>query len=441
MKKILLLFFLLSCCVMYGQISTAELPYSWDDERNIIPLSSIPVKTMPHLDFEALQKEDLENAGVGPYRFGYSHTVNLTLENSGLWTTTEDGGKLWRLRIASPDARSLNLLYDKFWLPEGAKFFLYSEDKKQHLGAFTSRNNKGTKEDIKGFATTFLFAKTIVLEYYEPANITENGILSVSRIISGYRNIYDSSNSKIFADGPGYDPNCFVDVNCHPDWHQGKKDAVALIIFGVHACSGALLNTTAHDNRPVFLTANHCFEETVSLEDYIFHWNFEAEIECDTTINYTYPDPLKTTKGARLLAKREDTDFMLLELDVDPATNYYVKPYYLGWERTLFSSPVGFCIHHPLGLPKMITLIMDKILIFGEPYYLSPPYSLWWINIHKGIFLDGSSGSPLMNVNRRVIGQLLGGAPPMCPPKMGILIGPSLVVLTFLGMAVIVAKD
>jgi hypothetical protein len=29
-----------------------------------------------------------------------------------------------------------NLLYDKFWLSDGAKFFIYSEDKKQHIGAF-----------------------------------------------------------------------------------------------------------------------------------------------------------------------------------------------------------------------------------------------------------------------------------------------------------------
>ena len=427
MKKILILFSLLFG-VVYGQISTAELPYSWNDERNIIPLSSIPVETMPNLDFEALHKEDVENSGIGPRRFGYSHEVNLTLENSGLWTTTPDGGRLWTLRIFSPDARSLNLLYDKFWLPEGAKFFLYTEDKKQHLGAFTSRNNKGNREEIKGFATTFLFAKSIILEYYEPAGITENGVLSVSQIISGYRTVYEGSNSK--GDDPGHDPQCFIDVNCHPDWHQGTKDAVALVVFGGYCCSGALLNTTANDNRPVFLTAHHCFKDDIPYVHYTFHWEYEDPYPCDEYIDVPHPDDTKSTSGANLLAKREETDFMLLELIEDPAANYYVKPYYLGWERTSTSQYSGFCIHHPLGLTKMISIAQysidnyPKYICWGKDpetgectQGISQPNTHWLVIFTRGITFGGSSGSPLLNDHRRVIGQLHGGNLPFeCPP-------------------------
>jgi hypothetical protein len=410
----------------YGQTSTGEQPYSWENGRGEVNISSTPIITMPNLDFKTLQREDEENEGLDiPYRFGFMHEVNLSLTNSGLWQTTSDGGRLWTLRIYSPDALSLNLLYDQFWLPEGAKFFLYSEDIKEYLGAFTSQNNKGDKENIKGFATSFLFTKSIVLEYYEPADIHETGIISISKIVSGYRNIYDSK----LRDIPGNDDySCLVDVNCYSYWVEKEKNAVALMIMGNGACSGALLNTTANDNRPVFLTANHCFHSEVGFDQYVFYWNFEANKECDTVVLLTYPDPIKSTSGASLLAKREDSDFMLLSLEDDnPALNTNITVYYLGWERTGTSFPHGFCIHHPVKLSKMITITLDPIINY--PYKMcwdedciggiSPPNTHWYINIYRGIVFYGSSGSPLMNDNKRVIGQLHGGNLPMCPPENG----------------------
>ena len=124
MKRILFICTFLGCffCTVKAQISTEEQPYSWG--KGEIAVVSIPVISLPSLDLEKLAKEDAVNEGLAvPFRFGFPHEVNLSLSNSGVWKTTADGSRLWTLRIYSPDALSLNLLYDDFWLPEAPSFF------------------------------------------------------------------------------------------------------------------------------------------------------------------------------------------------------------------------------------------------------------------------------------------------------------------------------
>ena len=110
MKRILLtcLFLGFFCCAIKAQISTDEIPYSWNKGIDETVKQATPTVTLPNLDFEAIDKEDLENEGIGPVRFGFSHDVNIDLSNSGTWQKTPDGGRLWTLKIVSPDALSLN---------------------------------------------------------------------------------------------------------------------------------------------------------------------------------------------------------------------------------------------------------------------------------------------------------------------------------------------
>jgi hypothetical protein len=424
MKKIMICVFLgFFVYAIQAQTGTNELPYSWEKGKGEVTIGSIPIVNMPNLDLETLNREDLESEGSGiPYRFGFSHDISLSLTNSGIWQTTKDGGRLWTLRIYSPDALSINLLYDKFWIPNGAKFFLYSEDMKQHIGAFTSTNNKGDRENMLGFATSFLFTNSIVLEYYEPEEIIGNGIISISNIISGYRSV-----SKREPDPP---PTCMININCFQgnNW-QEEKNAVACMVMGNHCCSGALLNTTANDQTPVFLSADHCFVDTISTHQWMFYWNYDSPYRgCDTLMIAPYSN-LSTT-GATLLAKRQDTDFMLLNLaEDDPAFNNNVTVYYLGWDRDTVPYPGGeesACIHHPLGFSKAISKTQNEIENYpdyipwkdkyGNVIELSYPNTHWLVNFTNGSVYSGSSGSPILRPNKRVIGQLHGGNSYCVPP-------------------------
>jgi hypothetical protein len=73
MRRIILVLFLgLFCFAVKAQISTKEIPFSW--ENAISRSASIPEVIMANLDMEKLQEEEL---GV-PSRFGFLHSVDIT---------------------------------------------------------------------------------------------------------------------------------------------------------------------------------------------------------------------------------------------------------------------------------------------------------------------------------------------------------------------------
>ena len=240
---------------------------------------------MPALDMNRIEQEDVQDEANGlPPRFGYPHEVSLNLENSGRWQELSNGDRLWQLTIRCPQALSINLLYDRFWLPEGGKFFIYTTDRKHSIGAFTSVNNKGDRENVRRFATGLLYGDEVTLEYYQPRQVAEQAIISIAYVVQGYRYIELPNN--MTTRGLGSSGGCHVYVNCTEgqNW-QKEKNAVAMILInGIRCCTGSLVNNTAKDYRPLFLTANHCLNGAKAGENlnyWIFWWHYEAP-ECSS---------------------------------------------------------------------------------------------------------------------------------------------------------------
>ena len=138
-----------------------------------------------------------------------------------------------------------------------------------------------------------------------------------------------------------------------------------MVLNGNYKGSGSLINTTANDARPLFLTANHCMkyankdaEGDSILTSWLFYWHYESP-GCTST------DPLfkKSTSGATLIANDSTSDFALLRLTENPKDGLNITPYYLGWDRTGNPGTGGVGIHHPRGDIKKITT--DR-LIFSQ---------------------------------------------------------------------------
>ena len=222
-KTIILFVSLCSFANMKAQLSTNEKPVSFgrESEMRVKHRSENPIITMPQLDMVKITEEDKDTKErKAPPRFGYKHKVNYNLNNSGVWHELPNGDKLWQLNIVFPEAMSVNFCYDKFWLPEGGKFFVYSKDKKQYYGAFTSRNNKGAKEHLRGFATGLIYGSDVVLEYYQPKEVTTDAIISIDYIVHGYK----STRNEEY--GFNHSGSCMVNVNCYSSrfkWWNHRK--------------------------------------------------------------------------------------------------------------------------------------------------------------------------------------------------------------------------
>lgn len=400
-----------------AQLSTNEKPISFNRESElaVISRSSIPIVTTPQLDMEKIAKEDEEDELYDmPPRFGYSHFVNYDLDNSGTWFELPNGDKLWQLEVVCPGALSVNFCYDKFWVPEGGKFFVYSKDRKHTIGAFTSRNNKGDRENIRGFATGLIYGDNVVLEYYQPKEVTADAIISITKVVHGYRFI-----------GYGGSGDCMVNVNCYEgqNWQNEKKAVAMIIVHGNSFCTGSLINTTDLSQKPYLLTADHCLGDWANnyikydaeflpdLDHFTFYWNYETP-GCD---NPNLEPSCFSTSGATILANNTISDFALLRLTEDPQSQSNYTPYYLGWDKSGEAGTYGVCIHHPSGDVKKISTFLHQPSSTNYHEYSDNPNGYFWMvywnstPTNHGTVEGTSSGSSLLSSNHKVIGQLYGG--------------------------------
>ena len=413
MKKILnIVLVMIFSTHLYSQVSTNEKPISFS-YSNVEYKGTIYYQ--PPIDMDKIAEEDIADEDLGnPPRFGYPIKVNYNLENSGQWTLLSNGDRLWRMEIISPKALSINLLYDKFWLPKGAKLFVYDKEKKHYIGAFTDKNNKGSKDEIRGFATGLIYSDDIMVEYYIPKNVIDTSILSISYVVHGYRYIADIL-------GLGASLTCQVNVNCKEGYYyQNEKKAIAMILVdGYRCCTGSLVNTIFNDNRPYLLTANHCLQNRDAilnplLDYYSFVWKYESP-DCN---NLSTEPEIYSTTGATVLANNDEsscTDFALLCLDEDPRDIQNMDLYYLGWDNSGYSTNNCVGIHHPKGDLKKISTINGYPMSYSVNNHIFF-WRVYWDQTLNGYSITeiGSSGSPLLNKDKRIIGQLYRGYSPGC---------------------------
>jgi len=383
-----------------------------------------PEIIMPRFDINRLLEEDeaVKDMDV-PYRFGKGFDVNYSLAD-GKWTKV-DSGRVWLLKITSPGAYSINFIFNELYLPEGAELYIYSADGSMVYGPVTSKQNLSKKL----FLTDLVKGESVVLYLFEPINNDESLKLNITRVIHAYKNVY----AGLFESGKELDDSewCEKDVACYP-WNN-ESDAVALVLLasGTEHCSGSLLNNTAQNFRSYFLTAFHCIDVAGGnqySEDYK-----DGELqpyEIDDAENWSFKFDYKKTScgGGRiattttydhdnLRAAWNSTDFALLELEDSPLYNTTLS--FLGWDNTGSTPTEGTCIHHPSGDVMKISLDSESLTsVFNNRYWFVDDWDI-------GSTEEGSSGSPLFNQNKRVVGQLYGRESEYlpCDPEIGSFFG------------------
>ena len=369
--------------------STASSPYKFE--------------RMPAVDEAALLRED-SLSGYTNRRFAYKFKVDLGMDNAGKIDYMEDGAKVWRLGITSQGARSLNLIFSEFEIPEQARLFVYSPDRSMILGSFTAENRQPS--GILPVAP--VEGDSLIVEYVEPAGADFEGRLRVGDVnhdYVGFRSLLDLRHSA----------ECEVDINYNErsNWDQ-KRSVCLIMINGTHMCTGSLLNNTAEDDAPLVLSASHCLfmdeKEVVDksmAETSVFFFNYERPY-CMTDIKLRGTME-QSVAGATVVACNKQRDMLMCKLSENVPVDY--RPYYSGWNATEELTGPFTMIHHPNGDMKKVSVEQD--LVYTASFYLNAflPQSHWRVDRWEvGISEPGSSGSPLFDADKRVVGALSGGS-------------------------------
>jgi hypothetical protein len=424
MKKLLLLLFLSFTLSIFSQVTNEGTPASW----NLMQKAGLNAISLPEIDIKKIKAEDDINDKLEakPYRVGVIHKVNYGLDNGGSWTPLPNGDRIWRILLSSKDAVHLSVVFDKFFLPEGANIYLYNDDRTDLLGAYTSTSNN--EKQLLG--SWFVKGERLWIEYYEPEDVEGQGILNISSVVHGYRLGHDyqkgylSENIQKSLNDSGdcnHDVNCPIGADFEAERDILKKSVAFLNMGDGYICSGALINNTAQDKTPYFLTANHCYERDIiggedpadaSLFSMRFNWISPNPV-CAAVANSTQGPTNFTISGSTLKAKNAGSDFLLVELNSAIPASWDVT--YAGWDRTDTNPTFEVGIHHPAG--DIMKICRDdtgasKAVVNGAQSWIIKGVGAgtvqdggWELGVTEG----GSSGSPLFDQNGRIIGQLFGG--------------------------------
>lgn len=349
-----------------------------------------------------------------PLRFALDRPVNLSPQTHGSWSQEGDT-RIWHIHVLSPGAYSLGLVFGKYSLEPGVKVFVYDPARQMVKGAFTSGNNK----DSGILPVGHIPGEELLIEMQVPEELVSYGELELESVSHAFlRSGYHAAGASDCPAGEfGCSQPCEIDVNCVEGdyWQLVKPSVVRILVYGNNEniswyCSGVVVNNSSYDGTPYVLTAEHCINTQSNADRAVFLFNYESA-EC-----FGSNGPLNMSlEGAQLLTHGDSLDFSLVELDHIPLPNYGV--YYAGWDRTDFQTGGTATIHHPFGDVKKVSIdeqIPDIPAQPGDVPYAGLEdyhyYSYWWIREWDvGSTEGGSSGCPLFNQARRVIGTLSGG--------------------------------
>jgi len=367
---------------------------------NAQPLGNVASYGVPNLNRPLLANEDVNRAANGqPARYAVPNAVTVSPTTHGTWEALDDTWSLWRLLIKAPDAEHVNLGFQTFLMPAGARMQLYSADYRDIKRPFDSKDHQPTGQ----FWTPVVQGSEIVCEVYVQTAQRNQMQLDMIHIGSGYRFFGAGPTALTNLDGSG---SCNIDVTCPQGagWEGEISASAAISTGGSIFCSGSMINNTAQDGRNFFLTAYHCGVSSGAAPSLVCYWNYDA-VSCGSNTA-----PLNQfTIGATWRAGYSTSDFTLVELNSTPNSAWGVT--YAGWNRGSGNATSAVAIHHPSGDSKKISFENQatQTTSYGGSSQNSNGNHVRVVDWDAGTTEPGSSGSPLFDQNHRIIGQLHGG--------------------------------
>ncbi|MDP7028759.1 MAG: hypothetical protein QF733_00895 [Phycisphaerales bacterium] len=362
--------------------------------RGHLPLEAVHLLRVSDVDHQAIAAEDAARDQQGlPLRFAVPNEVSATPHSHGSWASLPGERLLWQLRVFAEGSAHLNLGFDQFELPRSAVAHVSSIDGLDGIGPLTAAD-AGSEG---GFWTPIVLGEEILIEIAidrKDRAALEDG-LRLTWVNAGYRGLGAAPQR-------GQSESCNIDVACSEAdaWRDEIASVGVYTVQGSWTCTGFMVNNTAEDERPLFMTADHCGIRPNNDHTVVVYWNHENSYcrEPGSGDSGGVGDgPLSAyTTGCTRLVGNSTYDTMLVELSSPPDPSWGVS--FAGWSRSN-SAANGAGIHHPECAEKRIS--------FPDSTTMDGTY--WRVNWDAGRTAPGSSGSPLFDANHRAIGQLCCG--------------------------------
>lgn len=347
-------------------------------------------------DLAVMENLGLAGAAVSKMLVGVTKPldvfVDLEVPEVGATAAATKNTRIWTGAVRSEGASALRIHFTDFALPEGAELYVYNE----HGEAFGPYTDRGRRNDGDFWSHT-ITGTTMLLQVRTPVG-SGDGFFTIAEVAHfgdnfAFAQVRQRSNAKDFC---SYNANC-VEAN------NGTDDSVALYTFVqrpyVYICSGGLIADEGHSGTPYFLTANHCVSRRKvadTVETYFFF----------TATNGGCDGPLEQhTVGSSIVATNRTGDFTLLRLDGSAPEGSA----FLGWttDEVAFSDETDLHrVSHPSGAPQAYS---EHLVDTGAGTCTSWPRGSWiYSRDTVGATEGGSSGSPVVNNQNLVVGQLSG---------------------------------
>ncbi|MCF6319252.1 MAG: hypothetical protein L3J83_08250 [Proteobacteria bacterium] len=389
------------------------------------------IHELPAIDVAFEMNKSLQNTSKAqPLQFAIPTKVSSVFVKHGAgkggqWDQLKDSSWVWRFEVYAQNALSLDFGLFDFYMPPTAQLSFYDQTGELVKGPFTDQKNKPHKQFWPGT----IIGDSVTVELTVANKYKRFVSFSIKNINRGFRSIWDDvdfipkmgqqkfwENSSDIVSTKTQVGSCNVDVVCDDgdEWRNEIRSVARYTISGSGLCTGQMINNTANDGKPLFLTANHCGFNSSTDASINIWWNYESS-QCRAPDSDSSGSPISissfndTQSGSTFLASYELSDFAILELDDLPSPSYQV--FYTGWDRRDIAPFSATSIHHPRGHAKRISIDNDatSITIFGS----STPSLMSHIRVADwdvGTTEGGSSGSGLWNSDKLLVGQLHGGA-------------------------------
>jgi V8-like Glu-specific endopeptidase len=356
-------------------------------------------------------------SGPEPLRIGLVKSVQPVFEVAGLapgrsggrvaggeFLRTTDGGFVWSMTVSSPGAYGLRLHFGRFAIPDDADLYVYTT-----TGEVRGPYQRRGPDASGAFWSNTVFSDTaiVALRHFGPAR--DEDLRGVSIVIDAVGHLArpfpsPAPQDHTWSHNKCGNASCVVDANCgnlgaatdaasavaKMEWIQGAF---------IYTCTGGLLNDGTANPRNLFLTANHCLSKSnANMETFFFYTTSSCNGNCPGS-------PAPHTTGATVLATGRSGDFTLMELNGNPPSGTIR----LGWTNEPIAFTGGadlFRVSNPNFGPQVFS--QHDVDATATTCSGWPRGERIYSNDVVGATDGGSSGSPVVRSDGKVVGQLSG---------------------------------